>query len=69
MKTYQVNITGMTCMHCVMAVKKELEKIPNLSVKNVVIGKAEVAADETQVSDQLLKKAVEEAGYSVVSIQ
>ena len=25
MKIYQVNITGMTCVHCVMAVKKELE--------------------------------------------
>lgn len=56
-------------MHCVMAVKKELAKIPNLSVKNVEIGKAEVAGDETQVSDQQLKNAVEEAGYSVASIQ
>lgn len=69
MKTFQLNITGMTCMHCVMAVKKELAKIPNLSVKNVEIGKAEVAADETHVSAQQLTKAVEEAGYSVASIQ
>ncbi len=69
MKTQTVNIQGMTCGHCVMSVKKELSKIDGLTFNNVKIGLAEVVVDESKVTDQQLQHAVEEAGYSVVSIQ
>ena len=48
-------IDGMSCQHCVMAVKKEIQKldVKNLDVK---IGEASVEFDES----------IEQAGYIVV---
>ena len=64
-----LNIDGMNCGHCVMSVKKELSKIDGLTVNAVSIGSAEVAVDESKVTDQKLHHAVEEAGYKIVSIK
>ena len=69
MKTQTINIQGMTCGHCVMHVKKELSKIADVNIKDVKIGSAIVETDESATTQEKLKKAVEEAGYSVVSIQ
>jgi len=69
MKSVQMSIQGMTCGHCVMSVKKELSKVEGLTINSVKIGSAEVVVDESKVTDQKLKEAVEEAGYSVVSMQ
>lgn len=68
MKTLQVNIDGMTCGHCVMSVKKELSKIPALTIKEVKIGSAIVEADDSTAIKTELSNAVEEAGYSITSI-
>ena len=59
-------IDGMSCQHCVMAVKKEIQKldVKNLDVK---IGEASVEFDESKVSEENIKKAIEEAGYIVVN--
>ncbi len=67
MKTQDLTIQGMSCGHCVMSVKKELGKIPGLKVEDVQIGKARVSFDETKVTEQDLSKAIEEAGYTLVS--
>lgn len=69
MKTYTLTIQGMSCGHCIMAVKKELSKISAWNVKEVKIGSAVVEAEETPTLREELSKAIEEAGYSVVSIQ
>lgn len=69
MKTQTLNIQGMTCGHCVMSVKKELYKLPDVMVKEVKIGSAVVETDESAATQEKLKNAVAEAGYSVVSIQ
>ncbi|HTY57820.1 MAG TPA: heavy-metal-associated domain-containing protein [Bacteroidota bacterium] len=66
MKNEELKISGMTCNHCVMSLKKELAKVPGVEVKDVRIGSALVAYDESKVSDALLRSAVEEAGFSVV---
>ena len=59
-------IDGMSCQHCVMAVKKEIQKldVKNLDVK---IGEASVEFNESKVSEENIKKAIEEAGYIVVN--
>lgn len=57
-----IKIDGMSCGHCVMAVKKELSKL-DLKVKDVKIGSADLEYDENKVSHEDIKKAVEEAGY------
>jgi copper chaperone len=60
-----LKIDGMTCQHCVMAVKNELQKldIQNLEVK---IGEASFEYDAKKVDEQSIKAAIQEAGYVVV---
>ena len=65
MKTEKIKIDGMSCQHCVMAVKKELSKL-DLNVKDVQIGSASIEYDETRVSKTDIDKAVEEAGFKTV---
>jgi copper chaperone len=65
-KNEELKITGMSCHHCVMAVRKELAKLPGVEVKDVRVGSALIAYDEAKVSGAQLKSAVEEAGFTVV---
>jgi copper chaperone len=60
-----IKIDGMTCQHCIMAVKKEIQK---LDIQNfeVVIGEVSVEFDENKVSQENIKQAVAEAGFVVV---
>jgi copper chaperone CopZ len=67
MKTQDLTIEGMSCGHCVMHVKKELSKVSGLTVENVEIGKARVHYDETKVTPDQVSKAIEAAGYKLVS--
>ncbi len=66
MKQETLKIEGMSCGHCVMAVKKELSKLENVKVNNVQIGIADVEFDETKVNEKILAEAIEEAGYKMV---
>ena len=66
MTTQDLKINGMTCDHCVMHVKKELSKLPGVRIENVRIGNARVEYDEAKVGMQEFKRAIEEAGYSLV---
>ncbi|HMU42525.1 MAG TPA: cation transporter [Ignavibacteriaceae bacterium] len=61
----EIKIEGMSCQHCVMAVKKEISKlaIDNLDVK---IGEAKVKFDESKVNPAAIKQAIVSAGYIVV---
>lgn len=69
MKSSELKIEGMSCGHCVMAVKKELSGIPGLSVEDVQIGTARVRYDETKVSQEKIAAAIDEAGYKLVSVE
>lgn len=64
MTTKEFQIDGMSCNHCVMAVKKELSKL-ELESFNVQIGLASVNFDDTKVKDEQVEKAIEEAGYKI----
>ncbi|MFC1671259.1 heavy-metal-associated domain-containing protein [Spirochaetota bacterium] len=65
-----LNIKGMSCSHCARAIKKELEKITQVkSIEiNLLKGKASIELGEN-VDDSILTGAVEEAGYTVSSIE
>ena len=65
MTTKKLNIEGMSCQHCVHAVKSELSKL-DINIKDVQIGSAEVEYDEQKVKENDLKGAVENAGYKLV---
>lgn len=65
----QISITGMTCQHCVKHVKEALQQIQGVKKVDVSLaaGQANVIiADD--VTDDMMKQAVEEAGYQVTSI-
>ena len=67
MKTTDLKIEGMSCNHCVMAVKKELSKIENVKVEDVQIGSAKVEYDENKVDTKVFAEAIEEAGYKLLN--
>ena len=66
MKSEELKITGMTCGHCVMSVRKELSKLPGVEVRDVRIGSALISYDEAKVSGARIKSAVVDAGFAVV---
>lgn len=69
MATVSFQIGGMSCGHCVMAVKKALKEIPGVGEFQVDIGKATVSFDPARASVDQLKAAVQEAGYDVLAVQ
>ncbi len=69
MKTAELKIEGMSCGHCVMAVRKELGKLNGVEVDDVQIGSATVRIDEKRTSVETLSQAVERAGYHMISMQ
>ncbi|NLC26663.1 MAG: heavy metal translocating P-type ATPase [Fastidiosipila sp.] len=70
MKETIIKIEGMTCEHCKKTVETALISLPY--VRNVVVDlEAETARvlSEDIMRDDMLKHAVEEAGYKVVSVK
>ena len=64
-----MKIEGMMCAHCEMNVKKALEAIDGVSSADVSHEKGEAHVIlSSEVSDEILKKAVEEKDYKVVSV-
>ena len=64
-----MTINGMMCGHCEARVKKSLEALPEVSQASVSYEKGTAAVTlNAPVSDDVLKKAVEDQDYEVVSI-
>lgn len=67
MTTNEYQVTGMTCGHCEMSIREEVEQIAG--VQDIAVsaqtGKLTVTGAETLDDAQVLA-AVEEAGYSAV---
>ena len=65
-----MKIEGMMCGHCEATVKKALEAVDGVTeaVVSHEKGTAEVSLS-TEVSDDILKKAVEDKDYTVVSVE
>ena len=58
-------ITGMTCGHCVAAVKKALAGVPGVEAVEVTLSppRAVVACDPSRATVEMLSKATAEEGY------
>jgi len=65
--TITLSIQGMSCQHCVHRVKKAIDAVAGVSGSQVTVGSAIVDFEPSQVSADALKKAVEEAGYTVTA--
>lgn len=65
MTTTRLEITGMTCGHCVQAVTRALTATDGVESASVDLksGSAEVRHDEARVPAGALVAAVEEEGY------
>lgn len=66
-KVMQIN--GMSCEHCKARVEKALNAIEGVEAKVDLKQKNATVTLKAEVSDEVLKNAVSEAGYEVVSIQ
>jgi copper chaperone len=67
MKHADLQITGMTCNHCVMALREELMKLQGVILDDIGIGSAKVDYDESRISRKVIEDAVGAAGYAVGS--
>lgn len=67
MHTKTLDVRGMTCGHCKMAVEGALKGLEGVSAVEVDLksGKVVVTYDESTVSSESVKEAVEEQGYDV----
>ena len=70
MESKSMKIEGMMCQHCVAHVKKALEDVAGVTEADVDLesGSAKIEM-ETDVKEDILKKAVEDAGYTPVSVE
>lgn len=65
-----INIEGMSCENCVKHVTESLENISELdSVKVSLLRNAAKVESKEDVEDEKLKKAIEDAGYKITSVE
>ncbi|MDQ1717634.1 MAG: copper chaperone [Pseudonocardiales bacterium] len=65
-RTYTV--TGMTCQHCVNAVSSEVSGIDGVESAAVDLAAGTVTVIGEGYSDEQIRAAVDEAGYSLVDV-
>ena len=58
-------IEGMSCRHCVAAVREEVEQVDGVQELDVEIGRLVVRGQG--IDDAAVRAAVDEAGYEVTS--
>ncbi|MEM3091111.1 MAG: heavy metal-associated domain-containing protein [Candidatus Pacearchaeota archaeon] len=70
MKKIKLTIQGMHCASCASNIERSLKKIRGIKNASVslMLKKGTVEADD-KVSDDDIRKAVERAGYKVISIE
>jgi copper chaperone len=63
-----LEISGMSCGHCVHAVREALSSLPSVRIEDVVIGKAVIVSDPPTTDDDI-RTVVEEEGYTLTAIR
>ncbi|OLF06123.1 cation-transporting ATPase [Actinophytocola xinjiangensis] len=68
MTTSTYTVTGMTCQHCVGAVREELGRLPGVSDVTVDLDSGQVTVTSTDpLSTDDVRAMVDEAGYALAS--
>ena len=67
MTELSMQISGMTCGHCVKSVRDALSSIPSVEVEEVAIGSAKVRFDEQKADVAQIAQAVTEEGFLVTA--
>jgi copper chaperone len=63
MERVTMRIDGMSCGHCVKAVREALAELPGVDVREVAVGTATVDYDPALTAPGQLADAVRDAGY------
>jgi len=63
-----LKVEGMSCGHCEKAVKNAISALEGVSTVNVDLSTKKVEVEGQNLTDTLIKDAVEDAGYEVVEI-
>ena len=64
MEKLNLTIEGMTCEHCVRAVKGRLEKTDGVKVDDVSVGSATIEFDPKRTSLQEIEDVIADEGYT-----
>ncbi|MBV7363179.1 cation transporter [Actinomycetaceae bacterium TAE3-ERU4] len=71
--TIELDVVGMTCGKCVAHVREELEELSGIGNIDVILDSKGVSVvtvvENSPVSDDDLRAAVDEAGYKVTEIR
>ena len=64
MDTIRLTIEGMTCDHCVRAVRSRLEETPGVEVERVEVGSAVIRLDPAATNIEAVEDAIADEGYT-----
>jgi copper chaperone len=67
MRHITLNISGMSCGHCLNAVNQALGRLPGVEIESVRIGRADLRYDEALTSTEAITGAIADAGYQATS--
>ena len=64
---YELNVEGMSCGHCVMAVKEALGRVADVQVEHVEIGSATIETTNMSLVQPSIMQELEEEGFPLNS--
>jgi copper chaperone len=64
MERVDLTIEGMTCEHCVRAVRQRLQQTDGVEVENVLVGSATIRMDPARVTMDGIEEAIADEGYT-----
>jgi copper chaperone len=67
MTNLSLHIEGMSCGHCLNAVRQALGEVPGVEVISIQMGRARVSYDEGLTGPSQIEAAVADAGYSATA--
>jgi copper chaperone CopZ len=59
-----LTIDGMSCGHCLNAVRAALDRLPGVTIEKVTMGSASVLYDPSKANPQEIMDAVNDEGYT-----
>lgn len=68
MQHLDLTIDGMSCGHCLNAVRGALGRVPGVAVESVSIGRATLAFDPAHTTPEQIAAAVTAAGYTAHAV-
>lgn len=65
----ELELDGMSCNHCKMAVDQALAEIEGITDRDVEIGRAVLSTTDWKAVESTIRSALDEEGYPVASVK